>query len=44
VCLDLGKSKMPNANTISVVIPVYNGERYLACAIDSVLAQEGRPP
>ena len=27
-------------NMISVILPVYNGERYLNCAIDSVLVQE----
>ena len=27
------------APTISVALPVYNGERYLAEAIDSILAQ-----
>ena len=30
-------------NLVSVVLPVYNGERYLKEAIDSVLAQRHRP-
>jgi glycosyltransferase involved in cell wall biosynthesis len=34
---------MANTNRISVIIPVYNGERYLAEAIESVLAQT-QPP
>lgn len=28
---------------VSVIVPVYNGERFLACALDSVVAQEHRP-
>lgn len=28
---------------VSVVVPVYNGEKYIRCAIDSVLAQDYRP-
>lgn len=28
---------------VSVVVPVYNGARYLAAAIESILAQETRP-
>ena len=28
---------------VSVVIPVYNGERYLASTLDSVWAQDYRP-
>ena len=30
---------MPDAPTVSVVMPVYNGERFLAEAIDSILGQ-----
>lgn len=32
-----------NQPTISVIIPVYNGERYLAAALESVLAQSTPP-
>ena len=28
-----------NNSLVSVVLPVYNGEKYLACAIESILAQ-----
>ncbi|MCX6044755.1 MAG: glycosyltransferase family A protein [Chloroflexi bacterium] len=34
---------LKNQGLISVVIPVYNGERYLAEAINSVLSQDYRP-
>ncbi|MGE5042399.1 MAG: glycosyltransferase family 2 protein [Candidatus Levyibacteriota bacterium] len=29
---------------VSVIVPVYNGEKYLACAIESILAQDYRHP
>lgn len=32
--------KMENSLKISVIIPVYNGERHLAAALDSVLSQD----
>ncbi len=34
---------MANEKLVSVVIPVYNGERYLGGAIENVLAQDYRP-
>ena len=34
---------MGNKAQINVIIPVYNGERYLAETIESVLAQTYRP-
>jgi glycosyltransferase involved in cell wall biosynthesis len=34
---------MTDAPLISVIIPVYNGERYMAEALESVLAQDYRP-
>ena len=33
-----------NRPALSVIIPVWNGERYLGEAIESVLAQEAAPP
>jgi glycosyltransferase involved in cell wall biosynthesis len=33
----------PGGDVVSVIIPVYNGERFLAEAIDSAFAQEYRP-
>src|SRR5687768_645866 len=38
----LGRGLMENAPTISVLMSVYNGERYLAAAMDSILAQSFR--
>ena len=34
---------MANEKLVSVIMPVYNGERYLAGAIENVLAQDYRP-
>ena len=34
---------MPEAPLISVVVPVLNGEKYLAPAIESIVAQDHRP-
>ena len=34
---------MLNKDLVSVIIPVYNGERYLAGAVENVLAQDYRP-
>ena len=34
---------MANEKLVSVIIPVYNGERYLGEAIECVLAQDYRP-
>ena len=34
---------MSEAPLISVIIPVFNGEKYLAAAIESVLAQNYQP-
>ena len=34
---------MTKPNLISCIVPVFNGERYLAEALDSILAQTWRP-
>lgn len=39
----LGGHLVSNAPLISVIVPVHNGERYLAEAVDSVLAQTYQP-
>jgi glycosyltransferase involved in cell wall biosynthesis len=36
-------TEMPDAPLLSVVIPVYNGARFLAAALQSVFAQDHRP-
>ena len=33
------KKEMAEADLVSIVLPVYNGEKYLASAIDSIIAQ-----
>lgn len=33
---------MPETPLVSIVLPVYNGEKYLASAIESILAQSYR--
>ena len=39
----MGESDLKQKPLVSVIIPVFNGERYLAEAIESVLAQDYRP-
>jgi glycosyltransferase involved in cell wall biosynthesis len=35
----ISKKEMPNKPKVSVIMPVYNGEKYVRAAIDSILAQ-----
>ncbi len=39
----MNKSRLAFAALVSVIIPVFNGEKYIRCAIDSVLKQDYRP-
>jgi glycosyltransferase involved in cell wall biosynthesis len=41
--VEKGKDFVMGRDLISCIIPVYNGERYLGEAIDSILAQTSRP-
>ena len=38
--LSYGSDKSLTSPLVSIVLPVYNGEQYIAGAIDSILAQE----
>ena len=37
--MEVKEQEMMGADLVSIVLPVYNGEKYLASAIDSILAQ-----
>jgi len=40
---DAGAIQPPKRLLVSVVVPVYNGDRFLAAALDSIYAQDYRP-